>query len=253
MTIAVRATTYAAALCATSALCLSCGLAQAAPWKGATPQTWPRLRASLDDRRAARPREPWAAGLRVTMREPHTGRVVDGRGAIAVSPGQAVRMILIGGAGATILDAWVTRDRWRVAVPPLDLVRRGGAEEPRDMPVGFLRWWFLTPLGGTLFAASDGDAAERGPIWLLRDGRSVVELREGTCEGGQLLRATRRIEGHAETVDECRLADRPRVGDTARYVDESSGLRVEVAFESIASEPPDPAAFRDPDAEGSGS
>jgi hypothetical protein len=214
------------------------------------------LRTALDDHRASRPREPWAAGLRVTLREPHTGRVVDGRGAVAVAPGQAVRMILVGGAGATILDAWVTRDRWRVAVPPLDLVRRGGADEAANtagMPVGFLRWWFLTPLGGTLFAASDAEGGPGGHVWLLRDGRAVVELRDGACPGGRLLQATRRLAGRAETVDECRLGDRPRVGDTARYVDESSGLRVEVAFESIAAEPPDPAAFRDPDTEGGGS
>ena len=236
-----------AALCALG--CLSCEVAHASPWTAATSQTWPELRGALESRRDARPKEPWAAGLRVSMREPRSGRVVDGRGAIAVAPGEAVRMILIGGAGATILDAWVTRARWRVAVPPLDLVRRGGLDEPRDMPVGFLRWWFLTPLGGTLFAAA---FVEGGFLWLLRDGAAVVELREGPCARGRSLHAARRFAGHPETVDECRESAAPRTGDTARYLDESSGLRVDVLFESVAAEPPSVEAFRDPDLGGDG-
>ena len=60
--------------------------------------------------------------------------------------------------------------------------------------------------------------------------------------------ATRVPRSTRRRWSECREADAPRTGDTARYEDESSGLRVEVAFESIAVEPPDPGAFRDPDA-----
>jgi hypothetical protein len=220
-----------------------------APWAHPTPAAWTELRQALDHQRQARPREPWAAGLRVTLREPRTGRVVDGRGAIAVSPGRAVRMILVGGAGATVLDAWVTPQRWRVAVPPLDLVRRGGSDEPRDMPVGFLRWWLLTPLEGTLFAAA---FTEGDPRWLLRDDGAVVELRQGVCPGGGALHATRRAAGHAETVDECRQDGAPRAGDSAGYVDEGSGLRVDLQFESVASQPPSGEAFDDPDQAGSG-
>jgi hypothetical protein len=183
------------------------------------------------------------------MREPSSGRVIDGRGAIAVQPGQAVRMILTGAAGATMLDAWVTPSRWRVAVPPLDIVRRGGIAEPPDMPVGFLRWWFLTPLTGGLFAATFTDG---GLLWLLRDSGAVIELRESSCSRGRLLHATRRMVGRAETVDECRATATPSVGDSARYFDEMSGLCVDVLLESIASEPPSGDAFRDPDTIGSG-
>jgi hypothetical protein len=179
------------------------------------------------------------------MREPRSGQVIDGRGAIAVKPGEAVRMILTGAAGATMLDAWVTMTRWRVAVPVLSLVRRGDVLAPREMPVGFLRWWFLTRLAGGLFAATcTGD----GALWLLRYGGAVIELREEPCSRGTLLRATRRMEGRAETVDECRSRAAPSAGDTARYVDESSGLRVEVLLESIGTEPPRDEAFEDPDA-----
>jgi hypothetical protein len=180
------------------------------------------------------------------MRDPTSGRVVDGRGAIAVAPGRAVRMVLIGAAGATMLDAWVTPTRWRVAIPPLDLVRRGGMDEPRDMPVGFLRWWFLTPLTGTLIAAAIVDS---GALWVLREGDAVVELRELPCGRG-CLEATRRAFGHAETVEECHEAPAPTVGDSARYVDEISGLKVDLRLESIAGAPPKDEAFDDPDADG---
>jgi hypothetical protein len=231
------------------AFALSCAPPRPAPWPSATASTWPPLRSALEEQRESRPREPWAAGLRITMRDPRSGRVIDGRGAIAVAPGQAVRMILVGAAGATILDAWVTPDRWRIAVPPLELVRRGEKEEPRDMPVGFLRWWLLTPLEGQAFAAT---AVDGGYLWLLRDAGAVVELRQGACSRGNLLRATRRMAGHAETVEECRDRAAPGVGDSAHYVDEASGLRVDLQLESVASGPPSGEAFQDPDLAGSG-
>jgi|HubBroStandDraft_6_1064221.scaffolds.fasta_scaffold469502_2 hypothetical protein len=230
-------------------VCLSCAPARPVPWPAATARSWNELGRALSEQRQSRPREPWSAGLRITMRDPASGRVIDGRGAIAVEPGQAVRMILTGAAGATMLDAWVTQARWRVAVPPLEIVRRGGLEEPRDMPVGFLRWWFLTPLTGRLFAAT---FTEGGSLWLLRYGNAVIELREASCPRGTLLHATRRAVGHAETVEECRERGEPSAGDSARYVDEASGLCVDVSLESIAAAPPSGDAFRDPDALGSG-
>jgi hypothetical protein len=230
-------------------LCLSCASARPAPWPAATQESWNHLGRELQQRRLSQPRTPWSAGLRITMRDPTSGRVIDGRGAIAVAPGQAVRMVLTGAAGATMLDAWVTTTRWRVAVPPLEIVRRGDVMEPRDMPVGFLRWWFLTPLTGGLFAASSTDA---GSIWLLRYEDAVIELREASCARGRRLLATRRLAGHAETVDECRAEAAPSAGDSARYFDETTGLCVEVLLESIGSEPPSDEAFRDPDAIGGG-
>ena len=243
----------AVASCLSLSLCLSafpsCSSARPAAWHPATVESWRQLSEELSHQRLSRPKESWSAGLRITMREPTSGRVIDGRGAIAVEPGQAVRMILTGAAGATMLDALVTPTRWRVAVPPLDIVRRGGMAEPRDMPVGFLRWWFLTPLTGGLFAATFTDA---GLLWLLRDSGAVIELRESSCSRGKLLHATRRMVGRAETVDECRASATPTVGDSARYFDEMSGLCVDVLLESIASQPPSDDAFRDPDTTGSG-
>jgi hypothetical protein len=209
---------------------------------------WKALHRKLDELRMARPREPWAAGVRVTMNEPLTGRSVEARGAIAVAPGKAVRMILVGGAGMTMLDAWVASDRWRVAIPPRDLVRRGGADEPRDLPIGFLRWWFFTPLAGTLFA---GGETRAGTEWLLRDGDVVSDLLSGRCSAGSLLRVQRRARGREEVIDECKALSLPREGDWVKYADKATGLRVDLVVESVSGQP-QPEAFSDPDGERGG-
>ena len=143
-----------------------------------------------------------------------------------------------------MLDAWVTPERWRIAVPPIGLVRRGAADEPADLPVGFLRWWFCTPMGGTLSAATfDGPAR----IWLLRDGPAIVELRADTCDRGPHLLATRRAFGRTESVEECRADSQASAGDRARYEDAANGLAVDLVLESVSDEPPPQEAFGDPD------
>jgi len=191
------------------------------------------------------------------MREPRTGHSVDGRGAIAVAPGRALRMILVGAAGATMLDSWVTPDRWRIAVPPAGVLRRGDdeasrgeqrlAHEPTDLPVGFLRWLFFRPLAGTLF----GGSVQPGRVlFLLRDEDAVIEVRLGACPGGELAMTTRRSHGRAERLDECRASTGATPGDWVRYEDEKSGLTVDLKIESVARQPPDEDAFRDPDGGG---
>jgi hypothetical protein len=221
-----------------------------APWRGASADEWPALRAELARFRESGPRQPWAAGLRATMWQPRAGRTFDARGGIAVAPGRALRMILVGGAGATLLDAWVTRDRWRIAVPPAALVRRGGSDEPGDLPIAFLRWWFFRPLEGTLFAAArSGGAAGAGDVFLLRDqDGATLELRLSAC-----LRASRRAGARTERVEDCSAREgTSRPGDRVRYEDEATGLTVDLQIESLAAEPPDEEAFRDPDAPGAG-
>ncbi len=159
-------------------------------------------------------------------------------------------MVLVGPAGTTMLDAWITRDRWRVAVPSLEVVRRGGEDAPPDLPVGFLRWWFLTPLDGALFGAAFTDP---GVAWLLRDGDAVIELRLAPAPDGEALTVARRVGGRSERIEELRAGTAPHVGDRVHYVDETSGLRVDLMLESVASRPPDEGAFLDPDIEGGGS
>jgi hypothetical protein len=227
----------------------SCSQAPA-PWRGASSDEWPTLRAELARLRERRPRQPWAAGLRATMRQQRAGRAFDARGGMAVAPGRALRMILVGGAGATLLDAWVTRDRWRIAVPPAAIVRRGGSDEPRDLPIAFLRWWFFRPLEGTLFAAARSEGTGGADdVFLLHDADgATLELRVGAC-----LRASRRLGARTERVEDCSARDgATRPGDRVRYEDEASGLTVDLQLESLAAEPPDEEAFGDPDAAGAG-
>jgi hypothetical protein len=274
--------------CAAWLLTASCA-PQSAAWNGATPETWPQLRAELARLRLAAPEQPWTARLRVTMREPVSGRVVGGRGGIAVAPGRAVRLIMLGGAATTWLDAWVTPARWRVAVPPLGLVRRGGAEPAPGLPVSFLRWWFFRRFEGRLFAAS---ADPSSPTWLLRDGGAVVELRAlasagadapSFCPRGAWMAATRRDvrkpdrregadadtdvrkpdrregadantdAGRTERIEVCDAEGRgpaggpSQPGERVRYVDEGSGLAVDILIEALAPGPPPAEAFDDPD------
>jgi hypothetical protein len=202
------------------------------------------LREGLAAERARRPTTPWSGEIATVLREPRSGRIVRGRGGIAVAPEKGVRLILLGVAGMTMLDAWVTPHRWRVAVPPAGIVRRGGDDAPADLPIAFLRGWFFRPLAGTLFAASLG---AEGPTWLLRDGDAVVVARARACDRGWRLLVTRRQQGHAESVDECRRGARPEPGDRVAYRDETTHLAVDLVLEGVSPEPPPGEAFTDPD------
>lgn len=226
---------------------LGCARPPVAAWVHPTAAEWREAAAELDGLRAERPARPYTVLVSTTLREPRSGRVLDGRGALAVAPGLGLRMILVGAAGATLLDAWVTPTAWRIAVPAASIVRRGGAIAPSTLPVGFLRWWFLARFSGGLFAAR---VRPEERLWLVRDGTAVVELRLGRCARGVRIAAARRTTGvprESESVEECRAGAVPTAGDRVRYTDESSGLEVSFGVEGLASEPPDPAAFRDPD------
>jgi hypothetical protein len=223
---------------------LACARPAQAPWVHPSEAQWRLASERLEHLRADLPRASYTAVVATVLHDPISGRSVDGRGAIAVAPGQGIRMILVGAAGATLLDAWVTPLRWRIAVPPAGIVRRGGADAPRNLPVAFLRWWFFARFEGALFAANMEPARSR---WLLRDGDAVIDLRAGPCARGALIDAARRARGRAEHVEECRAASAPTGGDTVVYVDESSGLEVSLRVEEVSAEPPDPEAFRDPD------
>jgi hypothetical protein len=214
---------------------------------GVDQATWQRLRDALANERASRPTSPWAAGLRMTLHEPRSGQTVDGRGAIAVAPGRALRMILVGPAGMTTLDAWVTPERWRLDIPPAGRLRRGAADAPAGLPVAFLRWLFFRPLEGTLFGGSQQGGRVR---FLIRDGDAVLEVDVGSCDRGELAVTTRRSHGRSERLEECRAASVPTPGDRVRYRDEATGLGVELELESVAREAPAPDAFVDPDGQG---
>lgn len=203
---------------------------------------WTRARARLGRLRGELPSRPYTERVELGVTDPRTGEHYEARGAVAVSPGRAARLVLLGPGGATALDLWVTRDRFRFAVPPMKLERRGGADpsDARGLPVGFLRWWLLAPLrGDLLFARSTrADAA-----FLLRDGRATVMLR---TDGARFF-ALRREGTRAEALEWSARGIAPRAGARGRYVDAETGVRVHVVVEEVLAEEPDPAAFDDPD------
>lgn len=239
---------------------LGCASHRPAVWEHPSLAEWSAATRALGRLRSLRRRSPYVASISMTLTDRPSGRVVDGRGAIAVDGGaKALRMILVGPGGTTLLDAWATPWRWRVAVPALDIVRRGGADEPNDLPIGFLRWWFFAPFEGTLFGARVSSAAGSGvasrggvptpSVWLLRQAGAVVDVRRGQCPGGEALLVTRRTLSRVESVEECgaNVELGPTPGDAVVYADERRGLRVAIQVEAIESSTPDPEAFRDPD------
>jgi hypothetical protein len=217
---------------------------------------WQAARAELASLRAALPDRPYGVVVKVALREPRTGRIFAARGAIAVDPHRAMRMILLGPGGATALDAWVTPDAYRFEVPAIGLLRRGGVRAESGLPVEFFRWWFLAPFEGRLLASFSGRAlAEQGiascdgRLFLLRSGGSTVSL----CDTGPAPTGPRDIEASRRgggTLDHLSFHGRvdPRAGDRAVYEEARSGVRVEIEVESPA-DSPDPLAFHDPDLE----
>ena len=81
-------------------------------------------------RPAAATAAPRTRRIALTLREPRTGRVLSARGAVAILPPRALRMILLGPGGTTALDLWIDGDRYRFAVPAIDLQKRGDLPRP---------------------------------------------------------------------------------------------------------------------------
>jgi hypothetical protein len=186
--------------------------------------------------------------ISLELTEPRSGRVLRARGAVAIDPPRSLRMILLGPGGTTALDLWVEGDRFRFAVPAIDLVKRGDLrappEERRGLPVDFLAWWMLHPLSGTLEWYED----DGGPRFLLHDGTAMIDLKRS----GGALAATRTTSAGGKRLDVETLAA-PGFGcmpDGApiRYQQASTGLRVEVRCEGSVPGAPPARALTDPDA-----
>ena len=218
---------------------------KASPPPDVSQAEWTLSRTRLLQVRAEQPRRPYTERIRLVIVDPRSERQYQARGAVAVSPDRAARMMLVGPGGTTALDVWVTKDRFRFAVPSIQLEKRGGTdpEEMRGLPIGLLRWWFLSPLGGKLLVARS-NASESS--WLLRDGDATVTVRTD----GRRFIAVRR-EGEAlEGIEWLGRGLIPRAGSRGRYIEGTYGLRVDVIVEEVMDEEPDPAAFLDPDEKG---
>ena len=88
-------------------------------------------------------------------------------------------MILLGPGGTTALDLWIDGDRFRFAVPAIDLRqarRRGDAARRDARPAGRLPALVAAPPGRR--ARCSGTSARRGgDRFVLRDGAAIVDLR----------------------------------------------------------------------------
>jgi hypothetical protein len=227
--------------------CVEAGTAQAASLRAAdrapTRTEWLAARQRLAELRARYvPARAYTMNVTLELTEPFTGQQLRARGAMAVSPAaQALRMIMLGPAGTTALDLWVCRDRFRFVLPAADLTRRGDGRtapsEQKGLPVAFLRWWLLDPLGGQLLSALDG---EHGPRYLLRDADAVVDVRASPGRGLEVERRSKRDQERVEV-------EGPGCAQV-RYHQASTGIDLWVRCEQLdLTRPPAAEAFADPD------
>lgn len=186
---------------------------------------------------------------------------MEARGAVALSPPSALRMILLGPGGTTALDLWARGEQFRFAVPAIDLLRRGDASTPRDqmrgLPVDFLRWWLLRPADGSLLWHELRGGADH---FVLRDGPAIIDLC-AQSDGSLVARRTTwasAVGADARTAarsNERAIIDVETVSATRRgcgpvqYTQASTGLEVGVQCEGEETRrAPNPRAFVDPDA-----
>ena len=208
-------------------------------------EEWRIARERLARIRRVQPDRPYVERVRLAINDPRTGRQYEARGAVAISPNRAARMMLVGPGGTTALDVWVTKDRFRFAVPAINLEKRGGKDpnESRGLPIGMLRWWFLSPLEGRVLLARSTPSESS---WILRDGGATVTVRSD----GRRFVALRREGESLEGIEWLAPGLVPQAGVGGRYIEGRYGLRVEVLVEEVLASEPDPEAFEDPDVKG---
>ena len=218
---------------AASASLLLAGCTASAHTYDVTQAQWDAGLARLARMRATFPSAPYTRAVTISFFEPRTRRRFEGRGAIGVDPGHAMRMILVGPAGTPAFDVWVTRSAWWMEVPAISFRREGGAESPPGLPIGFFRSWFIDPLGGR-------------PLALGWDGELVVrDVAGGTLSIAEAPNGAS-IRRRAGKKTEQFAYDETSAGGHATYRDDATGLELTIALEPIQADPPSPSAFVKP-------
>lgn len=215
-----------------------------------------RLQAELN------PKVPHTKKIGLLLSEPITGRYLEGRGAVAVAPPDALRMILLAPGGTTGVDLWLNdaKQDFRFALPVLNLMVRGklNSAAAQRFPVDFLKFWLLQPAVGEFLWYERRGTADR---FALRDAvqkDTVIEICAifGTGEDFRdtevVVRRSRwsspTPEGRSRCLDREVIAARGLSCADAYYTQQSTGLLVRVLCEGIEENPPNPKAFSDPDA-----
>ncbi len=171
--------------------------------------------------------------VRLALDAPYLTGALGARGAVAVAPPDRLRMILVGPGGTTAMDLWIAGTEYRFAIPAVSRVVEGSLDGPaasrKGLPVDFLGWWLLDPLGGELLAARrEGDAL----VVLLRDRHRTTEATLYPDGRVQAHRRTFRDAAGAELVDE-EWVTATRLGcGTVEYRDRATQLEVSAVCES---------------------
>ena len=229
------------------------------PWARRSPAVpaptlaeWRHARARLAELDRQSAGDPRTLKIALKLREPYSGRLMEARGAVAIAPPDALRMVLLGPGGTTALDLWASGKRYRFAVPALDLLRRGDASTPRSatrgLPVDFLRWWLLRPFAGTLLWYARESDADR---FVLRDDHAIIDLRVGDAGPVTAQRTTflSALPGEPPAVVDVETVATAGLGcGVVRYRQASTHLDIVVTCEGLAPRAPNPRAFVDPDA-----
>lgn len=207
----------------------------------------------------ARP-EPHTRRISLSLREPITGRQLQARGAVALSPPQALRMIMLGPGGTTAMDLWLRDEKFRFSIPALDLLVRGkvGSTVTRGFPVNFLYSWLLHPAEGELLWYERRGGADRFALRDPKHPEAILELCTSSTPNITpakhpivLRRSTWAPSAPGETSvrldEELIIAEDTGCAD-ARYAQASTGLTIEIRCEGEEHErTPNPKAFADPD------
>lgn len=208
------------------------------------------------------PKAPHTKKVAFLLSEPITGRYLEGRGAVAVAPPDALRMILLGPGGTTGVDLWLSdaQQDFRFSVPALNLTVRGklNSAATRRFPVDFLKFWLLQPVVGEFLWYERRGTADR---FALRDAvqkDTVMEICAIFGTGADfrdtevVIRRSRwsspTPEGRSRCLDREVISARGLLCADTYYTQQSTGLSVQIFCESIEENPPNPKAFSDPDA-----
>jgi hypothetical protein len=168
----------------------------------------------------------------IEARELRSGRTLGGRGVLAVAPGEALRLVLLGPGGVTALDVWMDAHRYRIAIPAIDRVFRGARGEGGEGGAGAreggaalgamsLLWWTLVERDGGEHVWSTHARAEHGRLiadatatarFSKEHGLFLTEVERAARDGDERelwLRSGGRWLGYVD-ADETRLASGAR-------------------------------------------